>query len=85
VHLDMNVLENISGIVGLVGSFLSLGVIFLGIPWALYTLARIARTTDELARLQRDLLRELRRTRTPNADDQPTADETDQSPEHPGY
>ena len=79
----MTILEGLAGIVGMVGSLVSLGVIFLGIPWALYTLARIARTTDELARLHRDLLREMRRARDPNPVDQPIANEIDQPPKQP--
>ena len=79
----MTILESILGMLGLVGSLLTVGVIFLGIPWALYTLARMSRATDELLRIQRDILRELRRARADAAPDQSTEDETPASPKQP--
>lgn len=79
----MTILESILGMLGMVGSLLTVGVIFLGIPWALYTLGRTSRATDELLRVQRDILRELRRARGNAAPDQSAEGETPEPPKQP--
>ena len=76
----MTILEAILGMLGTVGSLLTVGLIFLGIPWALYTLARTSRATDELLRVQRDILRELRRGPPDAASDQSADDGTSKLP-----
>jgi hypothetical protein len=81
----MTILEAILGMLGAVGSFMTVGVVLLGIPWALYTLARTSRTTDELLRVQRDILRELQRARAGAAPDQPADDETAPPPKQPWW
>ena len=60
----MFVLETIVTMLGIAGSALTVAAVFLGVPWALYTLARVRRTADETLRVQRDILRELRRIRS---------------------
>lgn len=59
----MVVLQAIVGMLGMAMSGLTLAAVFLGIPWALYVLAHVKRTADETLRVQREILREIRRGR----------------------
>jgi len=78
----MFVLEAVAGMLGMAASGLTLGLVFLGIPWALYTLAHVRRTTDETLRVQRDILRELRRIRSDETSDA-SAPDTTEPPKQP--
>jgi len=79
----MIVVEAIIGMLGVAASGLSLALIVLGVPWALYTLARMRRTTDETLRAQREILRELRRIRTGESSDMLASDDTADPPKQP--
>jgi hypothetical protein len=71
----MRLFEALLGMLGMAGSLLTLGVVFLGIPWALVTLARMSRATDEILRTQREMLRELRRARADVGREEPAEPE----------
>jgi len=77
----MFVLEAIVGMLGMMMSGLTLAAVFLGIPWALYVLAHMKRTTDETLRVQREILREIRRSA--GMGDSAAPDETAGPPKQP--
>ena len=79
----MFVLQAVAGMLGMAASGLTLGLVFLGIPWALYTLARVRCTTDETLRVQRDILRELRQMRSGETFEASAPDDTADPPKQP--
>lgn len=59
-------MSNGQAIFGIFVYVLALGVVFIGIPWAFFTLARTRRNTDEILRIHREILQEIRRARDPS-------------------
>ena len=72
--------------IGVAGYLLSLfyaGVVIIGVPWALFAIAHMRRTTDELLVVQRDILRELRRAAAGPPEEAPQRDDVARPPKQP--
>jgi hypothetical protein len=50
------------------------GVVFIGVPWAIFAIGHLRQTTDEILVVQREILRQLRRSVTDLPADAPRDD-----------
>ncbi|HEY9225881.1 MAG TPA: hypothetical protein VIP11_04495 [Gemmatimonadaceae bacterium] len=73
----------IQAIFGIFTYLFAVGVVFIGVPWAFFTVARTRRNTDEILRIQREILHELRRARDASLTDAMAGDEVANPPKVP--
>jgi uncharacterized membrane protein YqiK len=64
-------------------AYIAVGIVLISIPWALYTLWRTRRTTDEILVVQREILRELRRAANDPFAEELQQDEVARPPKQP--
>jgi len=82
-HCLMSFLTIVISVAGYLLSLFSAGVVIIGVPWALFAIAHVRRTTDELLVVQREILRELRRAGKEPLADEPQRDDVARPPKQP--
>jgi hypothetical protein len=73
----------LTGSFALIVNIFYVGVILIGVPWALFTIGHTRRATDDILVVQREILRQLRRTATDPPAEAPPRDDVVRPPKQP--
>ena len=70
-------------IIGIVLSLGYAGLVFIGVPWAIFAIVHTRRTTEEILAVQREILRQVRRAAKDPLADEPQRDDVARPPKRP--